>query len=226
MAATNDECNAPTESGQRHQSTTEPGQAKPGHGELRAAAGLAISESAGVDDARFVARLALEADMGELSDRGTTFIARRTAGSPSPGGALASGAHPTSERLGFIRIVKADGHAYINPIVTSPSARGLGVGEALVRFAQSRFGPLRLVARGSAVPFYERIGGQPLPWPDIAPLIASDCDGCTLRGDCRPTPMAIPAHPAPTPEHDAQATARNENEAGGEPDASVGSTAR
>lgn len=126
------------------------------------------------DDAAFIARLAAEADMGVLSPKGTSYVAWR-------GG----------ERLGFVRIVEADGRPYVNPIVVDAAARGLGAGEALMRFAGERYGTLGLIARGTAVPFYERLGGAPVPWGAIAGEIAADCDGCPDRAACNPTPMRV-----------------------------------
>lgn len=132
-------------------------------------------------DGEFVARLAREADMGELTPRGTTFVAWGCAADRRDEGG----------RLGFIRIVEAEGAAYVNPIVIDETARGRGVGEALITFARQRFGTLRLVARGSALPFYERLGATPIGWNDIAADIAADCDGCPERNACAPVPMRI-----------------------------------
>lgn len=93
------------------------------------------------------------------------------------------------EVVGLIRIEDAGGCAYVNPIVTYPSWRGHGVGEALMTLAIERFGEVRLVARGSSVGFYEKLGFENIPWEMVDTLISSDCEGCEMYEDCHPQPM-------------------------------------
>lgn len=126
-------------------------------------------------DAPFIARLAAEADMGELSNRGCMYIAECA-----------------SESVGFIRLLEDSGVWYVNPVVVDAAHRRKGIGEALMRFARNRVGELRFVARGYAVPFYEALGCEALSWEAIAPLVADDCDGCEMLPDCHPRPMRMP----------------------------------
>lgn len=94
------------------------------------------------------------------------------------------------EPVGFIRIKHGeDGVAHINPVVVYRPWRGYGVGRALVEAALAREGELRLVSRGSSYAFYCALGFEDASWDDIDPQIASECDGCELIEECRPTPM-------------------------------------
>lgn len=126
-------------------------------------------------DASFIARLAAEAAMGELSDRGCVYVAERA-----------------GESMGFIRLLEDSGTWYVNPVVVDAAHRREGIGEALMGFARDRVGELRFVARGYAVPFYEALGCETLPWEAIAPIVADDCDGCEMLPDCHPQPMRMP----------------------------------
>lgn len=121
-----------------------------------------------------VAQLAEEADMGTLSDRGLTYVAEQD-------GAL----------VGFIRLLEDEGQWYVNPVVVAEGHRRQGIGQALMAFAHDRYGELRFVARGSAVPFYEALGCHRVPWEAIASLVADDCDDCGMRESCHPLPMAL-----------------------------------
>lgn len=127
------------------------------------------------EDVNRIAALAEEADMGELSDRGVTWVAERD-----------------HYILGFIRLLEDAGQWYVNPVVVDSSHRREGVGAALMRFARQRYGELRFVARGYAVPFYEALGCEDIPWESIAPLVADDCDGCSMLATCHPQPMRLP----------------------------------
>ena len=130
-----------------------------------------------------IARLAAEAGMGSLSDRGVSFVAVE-GGAADREGDVGSG-----KVLGFIRIVRSAERDYVCPIVVDPCAQGRGVGVALMDFAHKRFGTLRFVARGSAVPFYESLGCRETSWSDIALDISSDCVDCPDRAGCAPQPM-------------------------------------
>ncbi|MEE0706078.1 MAG: GNAT family N-acetyltransferase [Adlercreutzia sp.] len=113
--------------------------------------------------------------MGELSDRGVTWVAERD-----------------HHILGFIRLLEDAGQWYVNPVVVDSSYRREGLGAALMLFAHKRYGELRFVARGYAVPFYEALGCENIPWDVIAPLVADDCDGCSMLATCHPQPMRLP----------------------------------
>lgn len=92
--------------------------------------------------------------------------------------------------VGFLRLQQGSNDvAHVNPVVSCVTWRGWGVGSALVEEALRSRGELRLVARGTSVPFYRALGFEELLWDAIAPEIAVDCDGCEMRGECRPLPM-------------------------------------
>ncbi len=120
--------------------------------------------------------------LGEDAGMGTLEGFERTAIARSAGG---------NEVLGFCRIRVFDDVAYVNPLVTAPQARGMGVGRALMLHCADLYGELRLVARGYAVPFYRSIGCTDAAWQDIAPEMAGDCPACPDAATCNPQPMKL-----------------------------------
>lgn len=99
-------------------------------------------------------------------------------------------ANADDEPVGFIRIAQgANGFAHVNPVVVHASWRGYGVGQALVDDAQRTYGELRLIARGSSKPFYDKLGFAECDWGDVDTTVTEDCDGCPMREECAPCPM-------------------------------------
>lgn len=133
--------------------------------------GIIIREATD-QDAPVIERLVTEAGMGTLTPRGRSFMAERD-------GRIA----------GFIRIVEAEGNPYVNPIIVDAHARRSGIGRALMESAHARFGELLFVARGHAVPFYEALGCERVPWDRISPDLGEDCDSCPDLTTCAPVPM-------------------------------------
>ncbi len=134
-------------------------------------------------------RLAAPADypviihMGETADMGTLSGFEDTLVATDANGAI----------VAFCRLRIYEGIAHVNPIVVDESLRGHGVGAALMGAARERYGELRFVARGSAVGFYKFIGCTPVPWEEIAPEVAHDCDDCDEYETCHPLPMKFPS---------------------------------
>ena len=94
------------------------------------------------------------------------------------------------DAVGFIRIAfSPEGVAHVNPVVVNPNWRGFGLGRILTENALATYGELRLVARGSAVPFYRALGFEEVPWEDITMAVTEDCDHCDMRDECGPLPM-------------------------------------
>lgn len=123
-------------------------------------------------DGDAIAKLAEDAGMGTLTPRGISFVA------------VCEG------RIdGFIRIVEAEGHPYVNPIVVEAAARRSGLGRSLMQHARALYGDLLFVARGHAVPFYEALGCEQVAWERISPDLGEDCDSCAEFATCSPVPM-------------------------------------
>ena len=97
------------------------------------------------------------------------------------------------EVIAFCRLQDdMNGIAYVNPIVTYAPWRGYGVGRALIEDAHQRAGELRLIARGTSVEFYRKLGFVNMPWFMTDQAAASeDCDGCPYRTECNPQPMML-----------------------------------
>ena len=94
--------------------------------------------------------------------------------------------------VGFIRIAMGNnGVAHVNPVVVNPYWRGHGIGRILTEDALRKYGELRLVSRGSSVPFYRALGFEDITWDDIDPLVVDDCGGCEMREECCPQPMRV-----------------------------------
>lgn len=99
------------------------------------------------------------------------------------------------EPVGFIRLaLGANGAWHVNPVVVHPTWRGYAVGRALTEAALKAKGELRLVARGTAVPFYERLGFAGCSWEDVDTSVTEECDGCPMANECHPQPM-MSTHP-------------------------------
>ena len=147
--------------------------------------------SAGHEHIEAIASLAEQAGMGVLSDRGSSFVAVEglTEGIAASRDDARTPDGTAGRVLGFVRIVRSLGHDYVCPIVVAPDAQGRGVGMALMDFAHRRFGTLRFVARGNAVPFYESLGCRETSWSDITMDISSDCVDCPDKAGCAPQPM-------------------------------------
>ena len=85
-----------------------------------------------------------------------------------------------------------NGIAYVNPIVVYPTWRGYNVGRALMDDAHALAGELRLIARGTSVGFYRKLGFVDMPWEDVDLEAAEeDCDNCPYRESCGPVPMRL-----------------------------------
>lgn len=131
-----------------------------------------------------IRELGRASDMGELEGFDTTLVACLDDGRVA----------------GFCRVRIHDGIAHVNPVVVDESLRGLHIGKRLMNAALERYGELRFVARGYAVPFYRRLGCEEVPWGFIAQAVASDCDGCDMAAACDPLPMRYVRKREETPE--------------------------
>ena len=97
------------------------------------------------------------------------------------------------EVVGFCRLQDdVNGIAYVNPIVVYPTWRGYNVGRALMDDAHALAAELRLIARGTSVGFYRKLGFVEMPWEDVDLEAAEeDCDNCPYRAECHPVPMRL-----------------------------------
>ncbi len=102
------------------------------------------------------------------------------------------------EPVGFIRIKciedakspRGNGN-YVYPIIVFKSWQGHGVGSALIKHAQQRYGELKLVACKASQGFYPTCGFTPLVWSEVASQIAADCTECPSLKSCTPQPYVL-----------------------------------
>ncbi len=97
--------------------------------------------------------------------------------------------------VGAARLEWADGEAYIHPLVVAAGWHGRGIGHALVSQLLSKWPEIRVVARGSAAGFYERLGFTKTNWDQVFPTFISECQECPSRQGCQPVPMAAGLNP-------------------------------
>lgn len=97
---------------------------------------------------------------------------------------------PEGQIVGYIHVLPgADGAMHVQSLASDSDWRGIGVGRALIEQAYDQHHDLRLVARGSAVGFYQKLGYHEVPWEDIDFNVSDDCYSCEIRDMCHPLPM-------------------------------------
>jgi len=94
---------------------------------------------------------------------------------------------------GAIRVEIMDDRPWIRPIVVDDTCQGSGIGTALVEAAMTEHGTLLAVARGAALPFYERRGFERIPWDQVPAELWHECDSCPDVETCGPVPMMCTA---------------------------------
>lgn len=90
---------------------------------------------------------------------------------------------------GLARVEHAGGNAYLRPIAVAFAYQGQGVGRRLIEALYAGTDEFRVVARGSAVGFYETLGFQRLDWEMVDPAFQTECVMCPERGKCNPIAM-------------------------------------
>lgn len=95
------------------------------------------------------------------------------------------------EVVGFIQVESGEDVSYVYPIVVYPTWRRYGVGRMLIEDAHDRCGELRLVSRGSSVPFYESLGFVECGWDEVSDGVDEGCADCPDAHSCRPKPMKL-----------------------------------
>lgn len=97
---------------------------------------------------------------------------------------------PEGRIVGYIHVLAGqNGAMHVQSVASDPTWRGKGVGRALMEDAYAAHGDLRLVARGTAVGFYQTLGYEETPWESIDFTVADDCFACDERDTCHPLPM-------------------------------------
>lgn len=127
------------------------------------------------NDEAFVLYLLYHADMDELPSLDEVFVAVNDANEP----------------VGLIRVQPTALGYHVAPVVVAPEWRGCGIGRLLMDFALERFGTLKLVARGSAVPFYRALGYREISFDEISNELEEDCVSCPYFEECGPVPFMM-----------------------------------
>jgi N-acetylglutamate synthase-like GNAT family acetyltransferase len=92
--------------------------------------------------------------------------------------------------VGAARLEWADGQVYLRPLVIAAGWHQRGIGRALVSQLLSKSTGLRVVARGNAAGFYERLGFERVNWEQVFPAFVGECQDCQYHQSCQPVPMA------------------------------------
>ena len=91
--------------------------------------------------------------------------------------------------VGAARIEKDKEDIFLRPLVVDSAYHGKGVGKALVSNLIFHHHNLHVVARGSAIGFYQRIGFEVTPWELIPECYRQECEQCPDIAWCQPSPM-------------------------------------
>ena len=91
--------------------------------------------------------------------------------------------------LGFVRVELDQKIPYLRPVVVASDCRKQGVGRRLVQQLLTEFPELRVVARGQAVDFYERLGFETFEWTELPLRFYRECELCPDLELCNPVPM-------------------------------------
>ena len=91
--------------------------------------------------------------------------------------------------VGAGRLEWAGGEAYLRAIAVQPGRQGAGIGAALVKRLIAGESQVKVVSRGSAAPFFRRLGFQAADWAVIDPVYQGECEGCSDRDSCQPQPL-------------------------------------
>ena len=78
---------------------------------------------------------------------------------------------------------------YLRAMAVHRAWQGRGLGSQLVKALVAGLDQVKLVARGSAAPFYQKLGFQPAAWDVIDASLRLECGDCPLLVDCKPVPM-------------------------------------
>jgi N-acetylglutamate synthase-like GNAT family acetyltransferase len=91
--------------------------------------------------------------------------------------------------VGAVRTETEEKEVYLRPLVVDHDHHGKGIGKALVNHLVSQNLNLHVVARGSAIGFYQRIGFELMPWELVPDRYRQECDLCPDIDSCQPSPM-------------------------------------
>ncbi|MDO5043792.1 MAG: GNAT family N-acetyltransferase [Coriobacteriia bacterium] len=136
---------------------------------------LAIREARS-DDLELINYYALQDNLGDFSEGDTAYVI----------------VNEDDQVLGAIRLSFDEQKvAHVNPIVVNELWRGYGLGRELIAYVHKKYGELRLVARGSSVGFYEKLGFVPAHLDEIEPNVRAECVECPVVDTCKPMPMKL-----------------------------------
>lgn len=76
--------------------------------------------------------------------------------------------------------------AYLRPIVVTKEAQRTGLGSALLEKLFGICPSITVIARGDAVPFYQRSGFTATDWSSVREEYRDECESCDDRAQCRP----------------------------------------
>ena len=98
-------------------------------------------------------------------------------------------AEETGALAGAVCLQRYGACAYVRAMAVHDRWRGQGVGRQLVEELLSGQDQVKVVARGSAVPFYRKMGFRTIAWDTVDPEVSQECAQCPDVAACHPEPM-------------------------------------
>jgi N-acetylglutamate synthase-like GNAT family acetyltransferase len=90
---------------------------------------------------------------------------------------------------GVVRLERIENDVYLRAMAVHSDWHGRGVGSRLVRELVAGLDQVKVVARGYAAPFYEKLGFKPVDWSVIHKNMSKECIECPDVLTCKPVPM-------------------------------------
>jgi N-acetylglutamate synthase-like GNAT family acetyltransferase len=90
---------------------------------------------------------------------------------------------------GAVRLEWIEEDVYLRAMAVHSNWHGLGVGSRLVKELMVGLDQVKVVARGYAAPFYEKLGFRPVDWAVIHKNMSGECIECPEIINCKPVPM-------------------------------------
>ena len=93
--------------------------------------------------------------------------------------------------VGAARLEWENQSAYVRPILVHSSWRGMNIGLTLIRTLTEYQPIIHVVARGSAIGFYNKLGFVSMTWDQVPERYRQECETCPDLETCHPVAMIL-----------------------------------